>query len=414
MTSRRQFIAASAAAGAFTAATARAAKTSPTGYPYTEFEARIARRDFRDITKDVLPTPCMVVDEALFLKNVKLMADQTKANGIHVRPHVKIHKSVDVAKIQLAHGGIGLTCATIAEAELMSNAGLKNVMWTKQPASKNGIERAVALSIKDPTFSFVIDDPIVFDWIEQAASAESAKLKVLISVDAGLSRQGIENGQASLDLAQKIASSKHMQFEGVMAYAGYAAHTHGFEARRVQSAKDMAGPRETVALIKKSGLPVNVFTGGSTGTYNIDHENGLTELEVGSYVFMDTRYFVIGGKQDEHTFSDFDGALTVLTTVDSKRHPNQVTIDYGNKAGVRPTDKVKGMPWLEVSTQGAEYGLLKWKDGDRDLKLGERVEIYCTVLDDSTSYYDRYYVARGDQIVDAWPIMGRAPGAAWR
>ena len=414
MTSRRHFLAASAAAGAFSAVQGRAAKTSPTGFPFTEFEARIARRDFRDMTKDVLPTPCMVVDEALFLQNVKLMADQTKTSGIHVRPHVKIHKSVDVAKIQIAHGGIGLTCATIAEAELMSNAGLKNVMWTKQPASKNGIERAVALSIKDPTFSFVVDDPLVFDWIEQAASAENAKLKVLVSVDAGLSRQGIENGQPAVDLAQKIAASKHMQFEGVMAYAGYAAHTHGFEPRRVQSAKDMAGPRETVELIKKSGLPVNVFTGGSTGTYNIDHENGLTELEVGSYVFMDTRYFVIGGKQDEHTFSDFAGALTVLTTVDSKRHPNQVTIDYGNKAGVRPTDKVKGMPWLEVSTQGAEYGLLKWKDGDRDLKLGERVEIYCTVLDDSTSYYDRYYVARGDQIVDAWPIMGRMPGAAWR
>jgi D-serine deaminase-like pyridoxal phosphate-dependent protein len=414
MTSRRQFLAASAAAGAFAAIPARAAKTSPTGFPYTEFEARIARRDFRDMTKDVLPTPCMVVDEALFQRNLKIMADQIKSTGISIRPHVKIHKSVDVAKIQLAHGGIGLTCATIAEAELMSNAGLKNVMWTKQPASKNGIERAVALSIKDPTFMFVIDDPIVFEWIEQAAIADSAHLKVLVSVDAGLSRQGIENGQPAVDLAQKIASSKHMQFEGIMAYAGAAAHTKTFEKRRVESAKDMAAPRETVELIKKSGLPVNIFTGGSTGTYNIDHENGLTELEVGSYVFMDTRYFVIGGKSDDTNYNDFAGALTVLTTVDSRRHPSQVTIDYGNKAGVRPTDKVKGMPWLDVSTQGAEYGLLKWKDGDRDLKLGDRVEIYCTVLDDSTSYYDRYYVARGDQIVDAWPIMGRAPGAAWR
>src|SRR5271154_4648673 len=173
MTSRRHFLAASAAAGAFTAVPGRAAKTSPAGFQYTEFEARIARRDFRDMTKDVLPTPCMVVDEALFLRNVKLMADQTAASGISVRPHVKIHKSVDVAKIQIKHGGIGLTCATIAEAELMSNAGLKNVMWTKQPASKNVIERAVALSSKDPTFMFVIDDPQVFDWIEQAAVAEN-------------------------------------------------------------------------------------------------------------------------------------------------------------------------------------------------------------------------------------------------
>ena len=409
MTSGRRFL----PAGAFSDEPGLAARTSSTGFPYSEFEARIARRDFRDMTKDVLPTPCMVVDEDLFLKNVKLMADSTKALGIGVRPHVKIHKSVDVAKIQIAHGGIGLTCATIAEAELMSHAGLKNVRWTKQPASENNIERAIALSIKDPTFSFVIDDPLVFDWVEQAAEAKNAHVRVLVSVYAGLTRQGIECGQPALELAQKIASSKHMTFEGIMAYAGYAAHTKTWEKRREQSGKDMAAARETVDLCKKSGLPVNNFTGGSTGTYNIDHEFGLTELEAGSYVFMDTRYFVIGGKGDDTAFNDFACALTVLTTVDDKRHSHQVTIDYGNKAGVRPTDKVKGMPWLEVSTQGAEYGLLTWKDADRDLKLGDRVEIYCTVLDDSTNYYDRYYVARGDQIVDVWPIMGRS-GAAQR
>ena len=413
MTSRRRFLAASAAMGAFTAVEGRAAKTSPTGFPYTEFEARIARRDFRDMTKDVLPTPCMVVDKDIFDRNVKLMADSARTQGIQLRPHVKIHKSVDVARIQLNHGAIGLTCATIAEAELMSGAGLKNVMWTKQPASRNAIERAVALSKKDPTFSFVIDDPLVFDWIEQAAEAENVRLKILVSVYAGMNRQGIENGQPALQLAQKVASSKRMQFGGIMAYSGGASHTHGWKERREKSAKDLAGPGETVELCKKSGLPANIFTGGSTGTYNIDHEFGLTELEVGSYVFMDTRYFVIGGKNDATAFSDFGGALTVLTTVDSKRHPNEATIDYGNKAGVRTTDKVKGMPWFQVGLQGAEYGLLKWKDADKDLKLGDRVEIYCTVLDDSTNYYDRYYVAQADRIVDVWPIMGRS-GAAQR
>lgn len=392
-------------------------KTSPAGFPYAEFEARIARRDFRDMTKDVLPTPCMIVDEALFLRNVKFMADQTAAAGIALRPHVKVHKSVDVAKVQLAHGAIGLTCATIAEAELMSRAGLQNVMWTKQPASTNAIERAIALSIEDPTFLFVIDDPLVFHWVQQAAVAADAQVRVLVSVFAGMSRQGIENGQPALELARKVASSKNMTFEGIMAYSGGAAHTKTFENRREQSARDLAGPRMTVELIQKSGIPVNIFSGGSTGTYNMDHENGLTELEAGSYVFMDERYFIIGGKDDPDTFTDFAGALTVLATVDSKQHPNQATIDYGNKAGVRPTDKVKGMPGLTVGSQGAEYGLLSWKGGDNDIQLGDRVEIYCTVLDDSTSYYDRYYVVRGEQIVDIWPIMGRdtgRSGAAWR
>src|SRR5262249_23727320 len=155
--------------------------TSSAGFPHTEFEARIARRDFRDMTKDVLPTPCLVVDQAIFERNVKLMADTTKTNGIATRPHVKIHKSVDVARIQTTRGGgIGLTCATIAEAELMSNAGLKNVMWTKQPANPNAIERAVALSKKDPTFSFVVDDPQVVDWANQAAEAQNTHLNVLV------------------------------------------------------------------------------------------------------------------------------------------------------------------------------------------------------------------------------------------
>ena len=413
MTSRRGFFAAGAAMGALAAVNGRAAKTGSSGFPYTDFEARVARRDFRDMTKGVLPTPCMVVDKDIFDRNVKIMAESAKTQGINVRPHVKIHKSVDVGRIQLNHGAIGLTCATIAEAELMSGAGLKNVMWTKQPASRNAIMRAVALSKRDSTFSFVIDDPLVFDWLEQAAAAENARLKILVSVYAGMNRQGIENGQPAVELAQKVAASKRMQFEGIMAYSGGASHTHGWQQRREKSLKDLAGPRETVDLCKKSGLPVNVFTGGSTGTYNIDHEIGLTELEAGSYVFMDTRYFAIGDKSDDTKFSDFGGALTILTTVDSKHHLGQATIDYGNKAGVRTTDKVKGMPWVEVGLQGAEYGLLKWKDGDKDLKLGDRVEIYCTVLDDSTNYYDRYYVAQADRIVDVWPIMGRS-GAAQR
>ena len=142
-----------------------------------------------------------------------------------------------------------------------------------------------------------------------------------------------------------------------MAYSGKRSHTKTWEARRKKSSDDLAGVRETVDLARKAGLPVNFVSGGSTGTYNIDKENGLTELEAGSYVFMDTNYFGIGGKQDDALYTDFEGALTVLTTVDSKRHPNQVTTDYGNKALNRPTDQVKGMPWLKVGSQGAEYGI---------------------------------------------------------
>lgn len=163
MNSRRQFLTAGAA-GVLAAAHSRL-NASTSEFPYPEMEARIARRDFRGITKDVLPTPCMVVDLDLFEQNIRRMADHSKTVGIHVRPHVKVHKSVDVARRQIAHGAIGLTCATMAEAELMSGAGIRNVLWTKQPASRNNILRAISLTKRDPTFMFVVDDPLVADWV---------------------------------------------------------------------------------------------------------------------------------------------------------------------------------------------------------------------------------------------------------
>ena len=134
MTSRRQFLAAGAAASLFTPALVRAGRTAAGDFPYAEFEARIARRDFRDITRDVLPTPCMVVDLDLFEKNVKTMADHCKTTGINVRPHVKVHKSVDVAKRQIAEGAVGLTVATIADPSMQKARRVTPDAARKQPS----------------------------------------------------------------------------------------------------------------------------------------------------------------------------------------------------------------------------------------------------------------------------------------
>jgi D-serine deaminase-like pyridoxal phosphate-dependent protein len=241
----------------------RVARADTKTFPYAEFEQRIARKDFRGMTKDVLPTPCMVVDIDLFEKNIKTMADHGKQAPIYLRPHVKVHKSVDVAKRQMALGAIGVTTATIAESELMSNGGIKGVLWTKQPASHNNLVRTIALTKRDPNFMFVIDDHVVADWVEQAAAAAKVKCRVAVSVYAGLKRQGIANGQPAIELAQKIMASKHIQLEGFMAYSGTASHTKGYAARLKRTAEDLSGVQETVALAKKAGLPVNIVSGGS-------------------------------------------------------------------------------------------------------------------------------------------------------
>jgi D-serine deaminase-like pyridoxal phosphate-dependent protein len=295
----------------------------------------------------------------------------------------------------------------------MSRGGIKGVLWTKQPASDNNIIRAVALSKADPTFMFVVDDYAVLAKVEEAAVAAKTKCRIVVSVFAGLTRQGIANGRPAVDLAKKVLSTKNVSFEGWMAYSGGASHTKGWQARRQKSIEDLSGVNETVALAKKAGLPSGIISGGSTGTYNMDHELGLTELECGSYVFMDSLYRAVGGKTDDKVYTDFESSLSIIATVDSKHHAGQATIDYGNKALLQPTDQVKGMPWMKLEKQGAEYGILRWTDGGGETKVGDRVEIYCSNLDMSTNCYDRYYIARGNQIVDVWPIMGRS-GAAQR
>jgi D-serine deaminase-like pyridoxal phosphate-dependent protein len=341
------------------------------------------------------------------------MADHCRKTGIHLRGHVKVHKSPEIARRQVALGSIGVTCATVAECELMAGAGIKGVLLTRQPTSKNNIGRTIALAKREPTFATVVDDPLSADWLQQAAAAERVKLRTAVDVYAGLTRHGIEPGQPALELAKQVDGAKNLKLIGLMGYSGGAAHTHGWEARKLKSQQDTAGLLETAGMARRAGLPVEIVTGGSTGTYNIDSDKGLTELQAGSFVFMDTLYRHIGGRQDPAVYSDFGNSLTVMTTVISKRHPHQCTIDAGNKALLKPTDEVKGRPEVKVENQGAEYGILVWKDGDREFKLGERVELYPSNLDMSTNVYDRYYVARGEQIVDVWPIMGRA-GAAQR
>ena len=284
---------------------------------------------------------------------------------------------------------------------------VKNALHTCQPAGKNKIWRAAQLALREPTFMVVADDPLTVDLLDEAAAVLKTKITVLPDIYAGLTRHGHAPGDPGLKLAQKIDSMKHLKLGGIMGYSGTASHTKGWEARRKKSMEDVVPMVETANLCRKSGLKIPLVTGGSTGTYNIDKEIGLTELQAGSYIFMDTNYVKVGSRNGDETYRDFDVSMTVLTTVISRNHPKQASIDAGNKALLKPTDAVKGRPDLVVENQGAEYGILRWSEGD-ELKLGQKVELITTNLDMTTTCYDRYYVCEGDRLVDVWPIMGRA------
>src|SRR5579872_667538 len=161
---------------------------------YAEIETRLARHDLKDLSKEDLPTPCMIVDLDIFEKNLRVMSEHCKRTGIHLRGHVKVHKSPEIVKRQLALGSIGVTCATIAECELMARSGIGGILLTRQPASKNNIGRTIALSKRDSTFTTVVDDPEIADWLQQAAAVEGIKLRTAVDVYAGLTRHGIAPG----------------------------------------------------------------------------------------------------------------------------------------------------------------------------------------------------------------------------
>ena len=234
MISRRTLLASALVAPAFAARPFR----------YADIEAKIAKRDFTGITKEDLPTPAMVVDLASFERNLKAMAAYTKANGIDLRAHCKIHKSTNIARRQVALGSLGITCATVAEAELMVGAGIPNVLYSSQAAGKNKIARTIALAAKDPTFMTVADDPLTVELLDEAAGAAKVKLNLLADLHAGLTRAGHATGAPGLALAQNIERRKNLKFMGIMGYSGTASHTKGWDARREKSMR-FSRPRTT-------------------------------------------------------------------------------------------------------------------------------------------------------------------------
>src|SRR5882724_7311852 len=232
MTSRRRFLGTVAAGGITAASPAFSARTTNRS---DEIEARVTRRDFKNLYKEDLPTPCMVVDLEIFEKNLRTMSEHCRSTGINLRGHVKVHKSPDIAKRQIALGAIGVTCATVAECELMAQSGIKGILLTRQPASKNNIIRTIALAKREPTFATVVDDPQMADWLQDAAAERGVKLRTAVDIYAGLTRHGIEAGDAALDVAKKVSTSKNLSLIGFMGYSGTASHTHGFSERRKKS-----------------------------------------------------------------------------------------------------------------------------------------------------------------------------------
>ena len=354
-----------------------------------------------------IPTPALLLDLDAFESNITTMAAHLKARGKAFRPHGKTHKCPQVARALIDAGAVGCCAARLAEAEVFADHGIPGLLITTAVIGRDKIARAVALAQRAPDTTFCVDDPT--NARDLHAAAQAAGVTVRVAIDLYFGRTGVLPGQPALALARVIASLDHLTLAGLQSYDGEAAHTTPFEARRARTNSSMAQAVETRTLIERDGIPCPMITGGSTGTYRFDADNpGVTELQPGSFVFMDIDYGRIGGPEGPE-YRDFRNALTVVTTVVS-RPPGFAIVDGGYKAfatdrpfGPTPVD----LPDVTYGWAGDEHGRLDLAEAARELKIGDRIEFIPPHCDPTVNLYDSIYALRNDRVEAVWPIAAR-------
>ncbi len=356
-----------------------------------------------------VPTPALLLDLDAFEDNIAKMSSHLRTRQKAFRPHGKTHKCPEVAKALLRAGAIGCCAARLSEAEVFAESGIPGLLITTAVIGRDKIARAIDLATKAPDTIYVVDNRQNVRDLNDAAAARGGAEPIKLAIDLFFGRTGVQPGQPAVELAQLIDKLPHVTLVGLQSYDGAAAHTTPFDARAVRTNTNMAKAIETKALIERAGIACPMVTAGSTGTYRVDSENpGITEIQPGSFVFMDMEYGMIGGPNGTE-YRDFKNSLTVVTTIVS-RSAGIAIVDGGYKAFStdRPfTPWAVGLDEVTYHWAGDEHGRLDTSQSSREFQVGDRVEFIPPHIDPTVNLYDRIYCLRGDRVDDVWPIAAR-------
>ncbi|QYE34206.1 DSD1 family PLP-dependent enzyme [Polymorphobacter sp. PAMC 29334] len=360
-----------------------------------------SRRDFN--------TPVLVVDLDALDRNIARMAEFAAANGLQLRPHAKTHKSPEIARRQVAAGAIGACCAKLGEAEVLADGGIHGLHITSPVVSPPAIARLVALNARVDGLMCVVDNVDNVHALGRAATG-GKPLSVIIDIDPGIRRTGVGSPAAAVELLEAIRDEPGLSYAGVQCYCGMQQHIEGY-ADRATSMTDRANfVREVIAALTGAGGSPNIVTGGGTGTHRIDATLDLfTELQVGSYVFMDSQYLACDLTGDEGG-SPFETALMIDTRVVSNNATGMATVDGGFKAFSTDADPplvIAGAPdGSKYFFMGDEHGALIVPEG-KVPGLAEIVTFAAPHCDPTVNLYDTYHVVQGDTLRALWPVAAR-------
>jgi len=355
-----------------------------------------------------IDTPALLIDLPAMEKNLKTMTVFFKGKKAKLRPHVKLHKATPVlAHMQLEAGRtIGVTCAKLSEAEIMAKAGIKDILIANQIVGTRKIQRLVNLAAYSEVM-VAVDSFENIAELSKAAYAKGVRLRVLVEVNIGHNRCGVEPYEQCLQMARAVSEAPGLRFMGLMGYDGHCTRSVDASQRETCARKANTILVETKQYIEKAGLKIKVVSGSGTYTYKYANQlKGITEIQAGTYLLMDTTFREAG-------VTDFELTLTVLSTIISRQMregaENIAVIDMGRKA----MHTHYGLPEVK-SPQGAkaiglsqEHGKVELNGEARELKVGDKLEWWVRDANDTINLYNKFYAVRDDIVEAVWDIPGR-------
>jgi D-serine deaminase-like pyridoxal phosphate-dependent protein len=354
------------------------------------------------LPKTELDTPALLVDVDVLQQNIKRIADACRSHGVRWRPHIKGQKVIEIARMQLDAGAIGVTCAKVGEAEVMAAAGIKDILIANQVAGRLKIERLMSL-LPLADVKIAVDHPGNIAALGAAAAKRGLQLGVLIEIDTGMKRAGLLPGDAAVAMARTIRETKGLSFKGLMAWEGHTARIadHAEKERAVRDAVESLV--RTADLIRAAGIPVEIVSCSGTGTYMLATGiRGVTEIQAGGGVFSDIVY------RKQYNV-DHPYALTILTTVSSRPTPQRIVCDCGKKSMSSDAAMPEPVGIGNVASMrlSAEHTIIELSAPNSDLKVGDQVEFVVGYSDTTVHLHEEMYAMRNGRVEAVWPISAR-------
>jgi D-serine deaminase-like pyridoxal phosphate-dependent protein len=346
-----------------------------------------------------IETPALLLDLDVMEKNISEMAKYFKSNPAEIRPHIKNHMSPFIAHKQMDAGAVGVCCQTVAEAEIMAFSGINDILIANEVIGKSKIDRLLNLT-KHTHMMVAVDNPLNVKELSEASIKKKVSLDVLIDLDTGYGRCGIQPGDPALKLAQLIVDSPRLVFKGINGYTP-ASFDEDHNVKRAKQEKKLKVDIDTRDLFTKNGIEVEIVSAGCTRDFFISAEYpGITEVQPGTYIYMDIGHRELIGT----TPVDLNYAMTVLTSVISTPTNDRVVVDAGSKAILKEDSRPKKLKGYELYSLSAEHGKLRVTEPERKLTLGEKIELIPSYGDGTVNRWSRFLGIKNGKLEIVIPI----------